>query len=432
MSSMNEYTEGYEALASRNEASRIISTWLKKSIKLKTVYRSIDSEDVRTIEDAVNEVNALGKDSFQCAQEVLSRDVIVQALCRFLNCLPSDPTLKKKNKLARSVRMITSSFLITKFPGLVLEDDGRPDTGDEASQCHTAAKLYVVALRRLLRLLRSPGVSLHQFRTDLVGYRFSLRCFLSGIESWKKIDCDRVKHSFEIAYCETFMVVWSSEKAVANIDEKLETCSESERASLMQERKERERLIESGKTKLPQFREMLGQLLGPRQCRDLLEELDAYLLSSTRSMEEELKQDESLNTQEIVGEVSGSNVVNLSDVSNEPLGESPLPLSPEAAQLKRVSLMTGLGPNKILHELCINSKFALPDLMPELQPFNANTDGYRIESSTSVPSESYILELMQRDPLQGQALLKKTIVRTIEDRFVANMTKSSIQTPSEV
>jgi hypothetical protein len=439
LSNMNRsYTTNFENIATQNEASRTISTWLKKNNKLKAVYKSMNSAELLTIESGLDALSALDSGDFVRGQEIIASEVFVQALSNFLNLLPSDPSLRKKNKMARSVRIVGSSLLITKFPGLVLEEDGKPDVGNEAKQCHLAAMVFMHSLRRLARLLQRPTTPLQAFRNSLIGYRFALRNFLSAIDAWKQIDRDRLKHSFEIAYCESYMVIWTSEKMLEKITEKLATCVDEDRPALLRERDDSAAFILSGNARLAQFRDMLGKLLGPRGSKDLLEELDAYLLSSTQAMDVQVE----LRSSEGEGQREGGgvssmerNVLNASAAESIPSsstdsGAPPPPPSPDMLKLSRVSMMTGIGENKILHELCLDPKFQLQDPLPPLRPFDSNTDGYVPVPSSY--SESDLMELMQRSPAQGKDVLKTMMIKTIEDRFVANMTLSKINAVSEV
>lgn len=355
--------------------------------------------------------------------------------------------------MARSVRIISSSLLITKFPGLVLENEGQPDTGSEAQESHQSAKIFMTSFERLVRILQRTTTRLNAFRGALIGYRFSLRNFLTAIDAWKQIDRDRLKHSFEVAYCESYMVIWTSEKMLEKLTEQLTVCSDEDRPALLRERDENEAFIKSGQLRMTQFREMLSKLLGPRGSRDLLEELDAYLTSCSQAMrvevqmlqgeggeqEQEQEQrgvslaDPDRSTDSVSGGItaaprppaaSGSSSTSTSTSAADP------PLSPEMVRLRRVSMMTGLGENHVLHELCLNAKFQVPDPLPPLRAFNSQTDGY-VPTPSSLP-DSALMELMQRDPRRGKEVLKQMMIRTIEDRFVANMTQSSIHVATEV
>jgi hypothetical protein len=442
MSSMQRpYTPSYEAKAAQNEAAHTLSTWLKKSLKLKAVYKSMDSSELSTIQSSLTALSALdsANASFVRAQEILSSESFLQALSHFLNLLPSDPSLKKRNKQARSVRIISSSLLITQFPELVLEDDGKPDLSREATACHLSAKVFKASLKRLVGELLKPSTSLTTFRNYLIGYRFSLRNFLNAIDTWKLIDRDRLKHSFEVAYCESFMVIWSSQKILEKITEQLVTCSESDRPSLQRERDENAAFVAAGKTRLKQFRDMLCKLLGPREGGALLEELDAYLHSSTQAMDVHVEmKSEAPTSTPLHQQSNGQHSYNIlggaeSSTSASPNVSSSPPLSPEATQLRRVAMMTGMGENNILHELCLNPKFQLPDPLNPLRPLNSATDGYNpLVHAAEKRDEAHIMQLMKSSSDGGKDVLKNMVIKTIEERFVANMTKSKIKSFSEV
>mmetsp|Transcript_22522 Transcript_22522/g.38148 ORF Transcript_22522/g.38148 Transcript_22522/m.38148 type:complete len:979 (+) Transcript_22522:126-3062(+) len=447
-------TTNYEAIATQNEASRTISTWLKKQMKMKAVYMSMNSTELQTIESGLDALSVLDKESFLTGQEILTNDAFVKALSHFLNILPSDPSLKKRNKQARSVRIVSSSLLISQFPGQVLEDNGSPDQGMEAVACFLAAQLFKCSLKRLVRLVQKPQTSLASFRNSLIGYRFSLRRFLNAVDCWKFVDRDRLKHSFEVAYCESYMVIWTSQQMLETITEKLTTCSESDRPILIRERDENATFVQAGNARLHQFRDMLVKLLGPRESRALLEELDAYLLSSTRAMDVQVaiegnelpppaaqqKGDQQHRPEEVgLNLLSGTETAARTgtssvDMTSRTTSESAAPtLSPEAAMLRRVSMISGLSENKILHELCLNSKFQLPDPLPPLRPFCDDTDGYSPTKHASIAlSEASLIDVIQRSSDGGKDVLKSIMIQTMEERFVANMTKSEITLFSEV
>lgn len=438
------YTTNYETVATQHEASRTISTWLKKSLKLKSVYKSMDAAEIAIIQISLSSLSELDSGAFMKGQEILASENFIQALSHFLNILPSDPSLKKRNKQARSVRVLSSAFLIAQFPGHVLEENGKPDLGVEAAECLQSAVVFKSSLLRLVRQLQLPSTPLYTFRNYLIGYRFALRNFLSAIDGWKQVDRDRLKHNFEVAYCESYMVLWTSQKVLEKIAERLRTCSEQDRPALLRESEEHTAFVQAGRARLGQFRDMLGQLLGARQGGALLEELDAYLLSSTQAMDIHVQLEQGQvesegegegerqlgqgNTQQLSESLLGGDII----TAPAPTSSHPPVLSPEATKLRRVSMITGMGENSILHELCLNARFQLPDLLPPLAPFNSGTDGYNPSAPSVTPQASDLAAIMQRSPVQGKNLLKTMMIRAIEDRFVANMTKSKIDSIAEV
>ena len=88
---LGSYSTNYETIAIQNEASHVISSWLKKNNKLKAVYMSMNSVELLTIQNSLESLKSLDSDAFLRGQEILSAEVFVQALSNFLNMLPSDP-----------------------------------------------------------------------------------------------------------------------------------------------------------------------------------------------------------------------------------------------------------------------------------------------------------------------------------------------------
>lgn len=127
------------------------------------------------------------------------------------HCFISQPSLKTQNKFARSAKMICSAIIICQFPGHVLESNGEPDTGPEAQSCHTASRLLLFTLHRLRQVI-PPSRGISCFREALVGYRYAVRHFLMTLETWRRLDTDRVRKSLEMSYMDSYAMLLTARK----------------------------------------------------------------------------------------------------------------------------------------------------------------------------------------------------------------------------
>ena len=252
-----------------------------------------------------------------------------------------------------------------------------------------------------------------------------MRNFLVSIDAWRKVDKDRLKHAFEIAYCESYMVIWTSQKMLGKVSEKLAISTENERASLERERDENVSFIESGNARIAQYREMLIKLLGPHEGKDLLDELDAYLHSSTEGMGFEVD----VGHGNVPPHINSS--LHQSPTADSLESTSLLPSSsPAVIKLKKVSAMTNIGTNQLLHELCLNPSFHISDPLPPLPAFDSERDRYAPTPLSA--SDAAVVDVVQRDLSQGKEILKEIMMNSIDDRLIANLLVSAVSSTAEV
>ena len=98
----------------------------------------------------------------------------------------------------------------------------------------------------------------------------------------------------------------------------------------------------------------------------------------------------------------------------------------EMVMLRRVSTMTGLSPNKLLHELMVDATYQLP-LSPVTFP-TLEVVGMADEPLTA----SQMSSLVQADPSSAATALKKHMLRIMGDRMIASMQLSPYDIPLEV
>jgi hypothetical protein len=130
----------------------------------------------------------------------------------FLQSLPRDPNINEKNILmmSKSVRVISSAFIINKFPESVLtstiniENDVREvkDDSIEAAMCYVTAKTIAKAMYKFILVLLSyctnPTASIYSFRQQLISYRSIARAFFTSMKKWKDLDAQRFIQALEV------------------------------------------------------------------------------------------------------------------------------------------------------------------------------------------------------------------------------------------
>jgi hypothetical protein len=136
-------------------SSFTLTNWWKKIVKVRKVRASL-CDDMDAIHNVSKYLYSISTAiDFQTAQDIITRTDFVNSLSSFLGKLPRDPTLKSRNKQARSVRIISSAILICCFPGDILQDEGVLDHTTEAVRCRSAAQILVFTMKRLLNALQS-------------------------------------------------------------------------------------------------------------------------------------------------------------------------------------------------------------------------------------------------------------------------------------
>lgn len=140
----------------------VITNWCKKSLKLKEVIKQLVVHQ-ENFSDLLSLINHISVVDFNESQTVVNDKAFVSPLALLLNNLPRDPSLKNRNKLARSVRVITSGILINFFPNDILQYEGYSDDTPEVIRCKDNSQVFVFALRRLLKAIKS-NTPMNRFR----------------------------------------------------------------------------------------------------------------------------------------------------------------------------------------------------------------------------------------------------------------------------
>jgi hypothetical protein len=174
------------------ESLHLIIHWWKRSSSLKKIQSQLleISGDIRLILQTVSSMEQTQPNqilNFNQAQELISQNDYTTSLSKFLAILPRDPSLKTRNKQAKSVRFISSSLIIRRFPSEVLQDsESLPDNGIEAKMCIRSADLLIFSLKRLCSSLHA---SFQRFRYD---FHISLPNPSSSSSEWPLLVIDTV------------------------------------------------------------------------------------------------------------------------------------------------------------------------------------------------------------------------------------------------
>jgi hypothetical protein len=160
---------GHDSTVDIFESLHLIIHWWKRYSSLKKIQSQLleISDDIHLILRTVSSLEQQQPNenlNFQQAQEIILEDNFTNSLSKFLTLLPRDPSLKTRNKQAKSVRFISSSLIIQRFPSEVLQDsESLPDNGIEAKMCIQAANLLIFSLKRFCSSLHA---SFHRFRSS--------------------------------------------------------------------------------------------------------------------------------------------------------------------------------------------------------------------------------------------------------------------------
>jgi len=423
----------------RNAVHTVVEWWRKRK-SIASIKRDICSVKscIATCLETIQEIQSPSV-YFLSAQTKLTTDVFVSSLSAFLNKLPRDPGLKSRNKFARSVRVISSAILISRFAENVLEFENVPDNGPEATECKLTALVLLFSLRRLFKACDAE--SLHEFRFAFVGYRFSVRNFLDSLDAWKAMDSERTRKNFEIAYMESYAMLLTARKMRDELDRKIsdDSLTDRERYAVAKEATNAGEVVTTGEERINHFRSILKKLMNDERYSQRIEELEAYVQSTVDSSVLEMTLDEPPAAETVATDVSPSlhartdhtssqpPVVNLNQsvdisaasASSGPSSISTLPPSREELQLKRVTSLANISSNRVMYELLLDPAYKLP--VPDT-----------FSSTDASLNPKHISALMQSDPTAGAQALKQHMLRVMGDKMIASMTLSPLQSPSEV
>jgi hypothetical protein len=220
MMSLVAAAENHPSISDRNKAATELQLWWIKQKKISQTICDIRSAktDVMLISGNLAAVKSNMND-FAAVRKILSDSSFVTAVNSFLSSLPLDPSLKAKNSTARSSHTIGSALFIHYFPHEVLLDDEEADLSREAEECSLAAEILVRNLHKFISNcveLTSAAESnkTAAFKQSMLSYRFSVRYFIEKLEQWKELDASRLLQSLESPYLESYTMFYSLSKIV--------------------------------------------------------------------------------------------------------------------------------------------------------------------------------------------------------------------------
>ena len=231
----------------------LIQHWWRHYLKLNAVLNAMKDENssinimYQTISTALNKPNLIDNSTdtatekplnFNDVQKMLNDSAYTAAVTQYMNKLPPDPTLKHRNVMAKSVRILSSAILMHTCPDEVLltaveeqEDDSREQNGGnapiaieeggktkgmvrdssaEARACKNAATMVSLGLHRLLQAVitmataTSTSSPWHQWKSSLLYYRFAMRYYIQALAVYQHYcDMQMVKY-LENAYMQNY------------------------------------------------------------------------------------------------------------------------------------------------------------------------------------------------------------------------------------
>ena len=341
----------------------VIRSWYKNHHKLCHVRTSLQNAEtilITVINTIESEFRTTG--SFDIAIGRVQSKPFLDNLSQLLAMLPRDPNVKLKQQAL--IRVLASAVLICFYPGNILSlgDDGAapiPDPSPEAERCAVAAKLLV---NRLLCLLKKQIGHVHcpmnVFKQRLLGYRFAFRHFIETLDAWKVLDAERIVRSMQNPYIfcyGAYLSALNSQQASAEPDI--------------------DSVVDNAHKQVERMHLSMAQLVGKKRAAELQQawqaEVNLQMTPTTPT------------AADVAGSGAGASPV-VSPLTNEEKAEtiSQAPVassSPARAPagsgdgavgigarneqlLSSLSGMMGLDNDRLVHEICVNPSFRLPDV----------------------------------------------------------------------
>lgn len=357
------------------DAITSIQTWWTKRKNLLTVqHKMCQLTDELTI--LYNTTHAFidkstDKDSkFEDYQSVLIDAEYMSAMGKFLRVIPKDPNIIDKNVAAmvRSCRVVSSSFIISKFPETVLVSSAiNPENGmhiedvdssHEATQCYLTSKYLVRAFTKLIRFLKSHviGSSIRGFRQVLLTYRYVCRHFVYSLNNWKNLDAERFVQSIEVCYIQCYSMLLSQKK-------KVELVASSSGRSISDAGTDDPMLIEM-ESQCTRIGKALQKVLGEDKYILRIEEIRAQLETSFNQYIKDIKYEYKSNSEMISKQdninFTSSVVSEITSASNESLRNVAYTEN-ELKLLARLAELAGVENERLAHEITYDPAYKLPD-----------------------------------------------------------------------
>lgn len=314
--------------------------------------------------------------TFEDAQGLLLNDLFVKSMNTFLQSLPRDPNINEKNILmmSKSVRVISSAFIINKFPESVLtstiniENDVREvkDDSIEAAMCYVTAKTITKAMYKftlaLLSYCTNPTASIYTFRQQLISYRSIARAFFTSMKKWKDLDAQRFIQALELSYQQCYSVVIQ----IRGGDPETRDHGVNE-------------VLKHATAQLAKLEESIVSILGGDYSQTRLEELRAQVETSLAEYHQHIHSDKDGTSNS-----STSHNVDMSSLQDHLRSTQADNTSTEALDknillVEKLAEIAGLENEQLAYEICLNPAFCLdnaPDPTASLLPLDIDFIGY--------------------------------------------------------
>ena len=317
---------------------------------------------------------------FEDAQGLLLDDLFVRSMNTFLHALPRDPNINEKNILimSKSVRVISSAFIINKYPESVLtstiniDNDVREvkDDSIEAAMCYVTAKTITKSMYKftcaLLSYCNDNTASVYAFRQQLISYRSIARAFFTSMKKWKDLDAQRFIQALELSYQQCYSVVIQ----IRGVGPDMRDDSVNE-------------VLKHATLQLAKLEESIVSILGGDFSQTRLEELRAQVETSLTEYHQHIHDDEK-NTR------SSNHNVDLNSLQDHLRSAQSDNSSTEALDknillVEKLAEIAGLENEQLAYEICLNPAFCLdnaPDPTTSLLPLGMDFISYVNGKST--------------------------------------------------
>lgn len=404
----------------RGEAAALVQLWWRRRARLVRTRRSIQSQRDQVDYVMTGIALLISGISFEDAQAIVVENTFNQALSQLLLTLPHDPALSKNNSKVRSVRFISSAFMIREFSRVILTYSKDYNLADvvideclEAKLCKNAASMVYSCFVHLLVAADSP---LQAFRAALISYRFAVRYFFEAMSSWRKVDSDRLVVSLQKPYIEIYSMLMALERQGPGASSSSEF--EDTRAQARQH--------------LTRIERMFSDVLGARGS-SIVEELIAYCRSFESAHDAHDHADSSAlasyPSRSIATSAAPRQVPFSEDFifAVESVVMSNLEFEFAESDQRLVSALvnvTSAPLDQIMYEVCVYGRYSEKPLGPRaafaLYTYDQPTDAAQEESVAQSPS----------DRLKRH--LRRDMLRYMGDKLVVSLRGSSVASLAEV
>lgn len=245
-------------------------------------YTTSLRKKLATVEVSANVVkNCLtefhSNDSFEQAHIMLQNDSYTRSLGKVLQIIATSKMLrqiKHKTSILHLTRVISSAFMISKFPDQVLFSDANDsetstsqhfEVAAEAKSCLVDAKSLFTQFEKLMSSTDS-STKCRRFRFVFSTFVFALSAFLKSFEDWRKADSQRLASSLQESFAQTYSVYIAS----------MRKDSSDEIAS--------PELVVASQQQLERIRNALARTIGKHEAASRIEEICAAVEAAYHTM----------------------------------------------------------------------------------------------------------------------------------------------------